>query len=254
MRKLTACHDRRIAFSLMNILALDTCFGACSVAAGCWTGEGTSRAIHEFERRQTGHAEALMPMVERVMAQANLAFSDLDRIAVTTGPGSFTGMRIGVAAARALSLGTGAPVVGIPTLEVMAEASKLHYRECQMDQPMPETLLVAVDARKDQVYAQCFASGVASCRPAAVLSPQDAAKLIPTGPVILVGSGAASVAEYLVGRGSGILKLFADLQPRADCLAALAAIAKPDHLPVRPHYLRPPDAKPQDEKSISRLS
>lgn len=224
------------------------------MAAGRFADGVSSRTIQDFERRQTGHAEALMPMVERVMAQANLSFAELDRLAVTTGPGSFTGMRIGISAARALSLATGAPVVGIPTLEVMAEAARLQYRDSQMDRPMPHNLLVAVDARKNQVYAQCFTEGVSAGAPAVVLSPQDAAKLVTEGTVILVGSGAASVAEYLAGSGVEVLTLFADLEPRADCLAAMAVKLEPSVFPVRPLYLRPPDAKPQDGKSILRLS
>ena len=238
----------------MNILALDTCFGACSVAV---TGRDRG-ATHEFELRQTGHAEALIPMVERVMTRAQLAFSDLERIAVTTGPGSFTGMRIGIAAARALSLATGAPVVGFSTLEVMAQTARSSYATSEAGSPLPAHILVAVDARKDQVYAQLF-GGEHSDSSAQVLSPEEAAKLIPEGAVALVGTGAALVAPHVEAHRSDVHMLYPDLQPAALCLVMMASQAAASTVPfksseIRPLYLRPPDAKPQHGKSLPRLT
>lgn len=234
----------------MNILALDTCFGACSVAAGRRGQEFSC----EFELRQTGHAEALVPMIERVMALAHLSFSDLDRVAVTTGPGSFTGMRIGIAVARALSLATGVPVAGMPTLDVMAETAR-HRHALKGDGPAwPEHVLVAVDARKDQVYVQVFGPNQAATPSAQLLSPQDAACLLPEGQVVMVGSGAHLVAAHLNVNRSGVQTLYPDLQPSALCLALMACEAQLCGTRVRPLYLRPPDAKPQDGKSIPRLS
>ena len=208
----------------------------------------------EFELRQTGHAEALVPMIERVMTRAQLAFSDLDRIAVTTGPGSFTGMRIGIAAARALSLTTGVPVAGIPTLDVMAETAR-HRQLLKGDgTAWPEHMLVAVDARKDQVYVQLFGPNQAATPSAQVLSLPDAARLLPEGQVVMVGSGAHLVAAHLNVNRSGVQTLYPDLQPSAGCLALMACEAHLSEIRVRPLYLRPPDAKPQDGKSIPRLS
>jgi tRNA threonylcarbamoyladenosine biosynthesis protein TsaB len=238
----------------MNLLALDTCFGACSVAV-----ESRDRGVmHEFELRQTGHAEALIPMVERVMARAQLAFSDLDRIAVTTGPGSFTGMRIGIAAARALSLATGAPVMGFSTLDVMAQTARSNNVACAAGTPLPARILVAVDARKDQVYAQLF-GGEYSESTAQVLSPEEAAKLIPEGPVALVGSGAAMVAAHVEAHRNDVHMFYPDLQPSALCLVMMASQTAAGTAPfkstdIRPLYLRPPDAKPQHGKSLPRLT
>lgn len=210
--------------------------------------------VCEFELRQTGHAEALIPMIERVMVRAQLAFSDLDRIAVTTGPGSFTGMRIGIAAARALSLATGVPVVGMPTLDVLAETAR-HLHLLKGDgTAWPEHLLVAVDARKDQVYVQLFGPNHTATPLAQVLSLLDAARLLPEGQVVMVGSGAHLVAAHLNVNRSGVQTLYPDLQPSAICLADMAGAASPSEIRVRPFYLRPPDAKPQDGKSIPRLS
>jgi len=243
----------------MNILALDTCFGACSVAA-C---RAETEVVRAFELRQTGHAEALMPMVERVMAEAGLSFSDLERIAVTTGPGSFTGMRIGVAAARALALATGARLAGFSTLQVMAETARArHAAGLPLGEPravLPDYILVAVDARKEQVYAQLFGRDASLIAPAAVLSPQDAATLLPDAPVAIVGSGAGCVAAAVSSARANIITLYPDLQPDAACLAVMAARMGPDQdaesaATIRPLYLRPPDAKPQHGKSIPRLT
>ena len=91
----------------MNVLAFDTCLGAVSVAVR-WQGPGGDWLTrHAHEARERGHAERLMPMIAEVMEDAGLAFSDLDRIAVTVGPGTFTGVRVGVAAARGLALASG---------------------------------------------------------------------------------------------------------------------------------------------------
>ncbi|MEQ1578789.1 MAG: tRNA (adenosine(37)-N6)-threonylcarbamoyltransferase complex dimerization subunit type 1 TsaB [Hyphomicrobium sp.] len=234
----------------MNILALDTCFGACSAAAGR---PGSDLAC-EFELRQTGHAEALLPMVEQVMARAQLPFSDLDRIAVTVGPGSFTGMRIGIAAARALSLATGAPVTGVPTLMVMAATARRDHALSGNRGKLPAHMLVAVDARKGQVYAQLFGGSSQGVHTAEVLDPADAARLIPEGPVVLTGSGAALVAAQLERVRTDVTVIFPGLQPDAACLAALAVDMAADHMPVRPLYLRPPDAKPQVGTSIPRVT
>ena len=104
----------------MNILAFDTCLGAVSVAVR-WRGAGGEWLMrHAHEVRERGHAERLMPMMAEVMEEAGLAFSDIDRIAVTVGPGTFTGVRVGVAAARGLALASGVATVGATSLAVMA--------------------------------------------------------------------------------------------------------------------------------------
>ena len=100
----------------MKVLAFDTALGACSVAA--WSEGEILAARHQ--RLERGHAEALMPMVEAVRAEAGLAYDEFDLIAVTVGPGTFTGLRIGLAAARGLALASGVALVGLTTLEVVA--------------------------------------------------------------------------------------------------------------------------------------
>src|ERR1700680_5163969 len=108
-----------------NILALDSSLGALS-GAGASQRQGEWLTREAFEARTQGHAERLMPMVAEVMGEAGIAFSAIDCIAVTVGPGSFTGVRVGVAAARGLALASGAALVGATTLAVMAhQASEL---------------------------------------------------------------------------------------------------------------------------------
>src|ERR1700749_3269007 len=102
----------------MLILAIDTALEACAVAL---LDTGTSKVIaSESQAMKRGHAEALMPMIARVMKESDLTFAALDRLAVTSGPGSFTGLRVGLSAARGIALAAGKPVVGITTLSAYA--------------------------------------------------------------------------------------------------------------------------------------
>ncbi len=103
----------------MNVLALDTSMAACS-AAVLTRDAASGRAARRFERLERGHAEAIVPMIQQVMAEAGAEYGELDRIAVTVGPGTFTGVRIGVATARGLALATGAPLLGVTSHAVMA--------------------------------------------------------------------------------------------------------------------------------------
>ena len=112
----------------MRVLAIDTALEACSVAV--LDTERAELRAHESLSMQRGHAEALMPMVARVLDRAQLDFSAIDRVAVTTGPGSFTGLRVGIAAARGIALAAGKPAIGLTTLA--AFAAPLHVGEWQL--------------------------------------------------------------------------------------------------------------------------
>src|ERR1700674_1714935 len=103
----------------MRILAADTALGACSAAVL----ENGKLGAHAFQLMARGHAEALAPMVEHVMREAGLAFTALDRLGVTTGPGTFTGQRVGLAFMRGLALTLKLPLVGVTTLDAMAKAA-----------------------------------------------------------------------------------------------------------------------------------
>lgn len=208
----------------MIVLALDTCLDACSLAVldGATV---RAQASHPMGR---GHQEAIAPLAQTVMAQAGLTFSQLERIGVTIGPGSFTGLRVGLAFAKGLGAALAIPVVGVGTLAALAE-------------PLgPGLVFAVIDARRGQVYLQAFSDG----RP---LMAPDALE---------VATAAARVAELSGGRdavlaGSGAV-LLADLMPAARVVEAPAcdpaavarlAAAQTNPAPPRPLYLRAPDAR-----------
>jgi len=214
----------------MKRLVIDTCFAACSVAL--ITCERRAAAL---ELMQRGHAEALMPMIRRVMNEAESGFSDLDEIIVTSGPGTFTGMRVGIAAARALSLAAGVGLVGLGTLQLMAwgalrqlqekarrqsskamaskaMASKAMASKAMANKAMVHDIMtaaapvsavpapaiaVAVDARKNQIYFQLFDNQGEAMSVAQVISPGDALQALPQGRVVALGNGAMALAHAL---------------------------------------------------------
>src|SRR5512147_1269778 len=132
---------------VMLILAIDTALDACAAAV-----LDTSAGIvaQESQAMKRGHAEALMPLIARVMKLSGVAFTALDRIAVTTGPGSFTGLRVGLSAARGIALAAGKPAVGVTTLTAFAAPVV-----SENDEPHP--VIAAIDARHDHVYFQALA-------------------------------------------------------------------------------------------------
>ena len=238
----------------MNILAFDTCFGACSVAVRKTTARGEIIVRDEYEERTTGHAEALMPMMERVMRGAGLAFADVDRIAVTQGPGTFTGVRIGVSTARGLGLALGKPIVAISSLMAMA----LRADHLLGARRAGRTLAVCVDARKGQIYAQLFGeNGGDALTPPLLVTPVELLAHLQQGKeagrgFVVVGSGAPSViaaADAMDAVPSHPTTPPPDIQlpalePHARLLALLAP-ALPVRLQLSPLYMRAPDAKPQ---------
>lgn len=219
-----------------SILALDTCGLALSVAAR----DRAGRMVSRFEYRRRGHVEHLMPMIEAVLEPLALLPGDLDQIAVTTGPGTFTGVRIGLSAARGLVIGTDIPVNGVNAMTVMAAEASARFP----DRPV----LVAMDARRQQVYAQLFQpgnDGVAPVTNAAAMSAEDAAALCLTDGLLLVGTGASLVAAQHRAETAALTCL--DIQPDARRLLTWASTRPQPCLapPPAPLYLRAPDAKPQ---------
>lgn len=231
----------------MNILGLDTCFESCSVAAGAGIGGSKARLEARFEPMATGQAERLLPMVDETMAAAGLAFADLERVAVTVGPGSFTGMRIGVAAARGLSLALGIPIVTLTSFEVMALGPSLAPHK-------GGGFAIAMDARRGQVYFQLFAAGaVPDSAAPRLVTINEAAALLGDGPAVFVaGSGASLVVEAMRVMGHEATAVLPGLLPDMGAALQFAAATSPAGAPPRPLYLRAPDAKPQDGKSLAR--
>lgn len=204
----------------MIVLGLDTCLSACSAAVI----DGDRVLASRREPMTRGHQERLGPLVAEVMAEAGLGFDRLDRIGVTVGPGSFTGLRVGIAFAKGLSTALGIPAVGVAALEALAATA-------------PKGLTAAaIDARRGQIYFQAFSDAVALSDPEALSLEDAAARLVVLqreGPVAILGSA----AQALGGRDSDSPEA-----PDPVDIARLAAVRT--LVPLQPLYLRPPDARP----------
>ena len=225
----------------MKILAIDTSLAACSAAVV----DGKSLVGHRFEVIGRGHGEVLIPMIDDLRAGSALDFGDLDLIAVSVGPGSFTGVRVGIATARALALAADIPTRGFVSLEIIA-AGAVHSGLV----PAGHGVTAVIDARRGEVYHQSFGRDlIAATAPA--LSPLPlAAANTPGIPGVLVGTGADGFHPYLADLGKSWVLLDAAAQPDARVLARLAweqrsaaAEGGIENGPVRPLYLRAPDAK-----------
>jgi tRNA threonylcarbamoyladenosine biosynthesis protein TsaB len=207
----------------LNILAADTALGACSVAVLA----GEEILAHRFEDMARGHAEALAPMVQDVMTKAGLAFAALDRLAVTTGPGTFTGQRVGLAFMRGLRLALKKPLIGITTLEAMAAAAQ-----------RPRAAAIH-DAKREEAYLLLWEKGE-TVLPPTVLSFADAVeKIRGFGACALAGTGAEAAHEKL----GADFPLTGIRQPDALWVARLAMTRPMTEAPPAPLYLRAPDAK-----------
>jgi tRNA threonylcarbamoyl adenosine modification protein YeaZ len=229
----------------MNILALDTSMGACSAAL--ITRDGNARRVFaRAERMARGHAEALMPMVADIMGESGTAFSALDRIAATTGPGSFTGVRIAISAARGLALVTAAKLFGSDSLTVMAREA--HDLGVTADAPFA----VAVDARRGMLYLGLYDEAARRRDGPLLIAPEAAANLLPGDLQTAVGSGAARLAEATNARGLRVAAQLANLEPNAATLAALTEESGETVSTLRPLYLRTPDARPQTQVQVRR--
>jgi tRNA threonylcarbamoyladenosine biosynthesis protein TsaB len=222
----------------MILLALDTATESCSAAVSR-NGEILAR---RFERLRRGQAERLVPMIEEVMAEAHADYRALDGIVATVGPGSFTGVRVGLAAARGLALAAGVPLVGVSTLEAVAAAVPAAERHGR-------TVLAALDAARGRLYAQWFAAdGAPLSPPIADHADEIAARRGNLAGTVLVGSGAAAIERALGPAPAGPLRSSAPDWPEAATLGRLvwrraaagggiAALAQGE---VRPLYLKEP--------------
>ncbi|MFO1155759.1 MAG: tRNA (adenosine(37)-N6)-threonylcarbamoyltransferase complex dimerization subunit type 1 TsaB [Rhodospirillales bacterium] len=226
----------------MRILAIDTAAGACSAAV--WDDGRVHQRLLEMSR---GHAEALLPLLLATLADAGRSFADLDLLAVTVGPGAFTGLRVGLAAARGLALATGLPCLGVTTLEAVAAA-------VSASEAGGRPLLVALDSKRGDVYAQVFIDREAA-NEAAVAAPDDLARLLaavpalPAGPPMVAGDAAAMVLPTLAAGEIAAAAATAPGYPLAEHVAAIAARRAPAGgvtlPPPVPLYLRPPATGPQ---------
>ncbi len=219
----------------MNILAFDTSMSGCAAAVladGRVLARGEVSAAQEQGGR--GQSEALMPLLARVMEQAALDWRQLDLVAVTVGPGSFTGLRIGLAAARGFALALGVRIAGVSTPEALAAGVPAGERGGR-------PIIVAIDSKRADLFVQRFDAGLRPAGPIAAMAPDKAAAETREAP-LLVGDAAARLLPLLPG---AILSA-APARPDPVALAhlALRLIGEGRALPPEPLYLRPADVTP----------
>jgi tRNA threonylcarbamoyladenosine biosynthesis protein TsaB len=225
----------------MIALALDSSGSACSVALVERNGTVLARRFRAMSR---GHAEVLMPMLRDAMTEAGVGFDALGLIAATVGPGSFTGIRVGLAAAQGLALATGLPAMGITAFEAVAEAVE----------PDGAAVVVAIESRRAELFVQIFAdSGIASGPPMAV-APEDLAAVLPDGRLVLAGDGAERAAAALTAAGRAIaVSGVAAPDARHVARVALRRRLQGGAVPaLQPLYLRAPDVTlPRRQGAVS---
>jgi len=212
------------------VLAFDTAGSACSVALGR---DGIVLARERREMRH-GHAETLLPMIDRVAAAGGITAAEIEIVAVSTGPGGFTGIRAGLAGAQGLALATGAKLVGVSSFAAVEAALPRAHAP----------LLVALDSRRADPYVQIFDhAGDPVSEPAAVSParlPDYVRAAIGLDGLRIAGDTAEAAAAALA---EWKLEVLAETAPDAGGVlaAALHQIAKAIEIPARPLYLRPPD-------------
>lgn len=222
----------------MLILAIDTALDACSVAV-FETATDTFPAIAS-DVIGKGHAERLMAMIETAMAEAQIGFADLGRIAVTVGPGSFTGIRVGLAAARGIGLAGKIPVVGISTLDAIARGLS-----------SSDPVTIALDARRGEVYVASYDQHRQVIGEPEILSLEDACARARVAGRALHGSGASLLAQHAPDAAFTVLG--ETDWPDIRDVARLGAAAPAPSEPPKPLYLRAPDAKPQTRGRVERV-
>ncbi len=218
------------------MLAIDTCLQSCGAAIL----DGENVLARLVEPRERGHAERLAPLVSEALTATAFRVADLTKVIVTIGPGSFTGVRLGLAFARGLAIGRDLPVIGISTLQALAVS---HPVEGQGKK------IVLIDARRGQVYGQTFDYFGQPTQDAFALSPEEAASCLPEPDALseyaLIGSGVPLVFPDLAERES-----WRSQQPDPVAMAMLGAHMQiPDTAPSA-LYLRAADATPASSSSF----
>jgi tRNA threonylcarbamoyladenosine biosynthesis protein TsaB len=215
----------------MKILAVDTALGACSAAVL----DGDIVLAHRFVAMERGHAEALAPMAEDAMRESGIAFAALDRLGVTTGPGTFTGQRVGLAFMRGLRVALKRPLTGITTLEAMCAAAMAEA----------ETSFAAAihDARRGEAYLSIVSSGGTLMPPTLITLDEAPPKILALAPLGVSFALAGTAAEFVGSRIGATARITSIRQPDALWVARLALQAPETSDAPHPLYLRAPDAK-----------
>ena len=226
----------------MLILAIDTALDAC--AAAVLDTRSSAMIASESQSMKRGHAEALMPLIGRVMKESGLPFAALDRVAVTTGPGSFTGLRVGLSAARGIGLAANKPVVGLTTLSA--------YAAPIVSENGDHPVIAAIDARHDQVYLQVVGGNGSSLIRPKVAPISEALAASRFGAPHLVGNAADILANHWPADAPAPVQVAALPAPDIIWVAWLGAAVEPSTAPPKPFYLRAPDAKPSQQAVASQ--
>jgi tRNA threonylcarbamoyladenosine biosynthesis protein TsaB len=207
------------------VLAIDTAGAAASVAVGC----GDDVLAHERRELRHGHGEVLLPLIDTVMKRADVTPSALGTVAVAVGPGGFTGIRVGLAAAQGIALASGARQVGVTSFAAVA---------ARIDVAAGAVLLVALDSRRADLYVQLFDAARNPRGEAGAILPEALAAWVGEAPLVIAGDAAEAAASALAGGPH--IEIRPDSAP--DALGVLAAArAAGAVVPARPLYLRPPD-------------
>lgn len=207
------------------LLAIDTSGPFCSAAL--LDGDIVVERSDDIGR---GHAEHLMSMLEDLIGEAKAGWTDIDRIACSTGPGSFTGLRVGLATARGLALALGCPCIGVRVFEAFAD-----------EYGQGESLCVAMDARRDQVWMQNFSGDGKTISEPLAVAVDEALNKVPADTHRFAGSAARILTE----QRDGAVILSDSTSPPIAAIARIAAAGSADTARPKPLYLRAPDAKPQ---------
>ncbi len=214
----------------MKILAIDTSLAAAAVCV--FDSDADVALAAETVWQARGHDETIVPLIDRTMRAAGGRDMRIDRVAVTVGPGSFTGLRIGVSAAKAIGLALDAPVVGVSTLSAYVAQVMASHAE--------GVVAAAIDARHGRVFVAAFLDGHPVLQPR-VASAREAVRAIGSGPIRLAGPAAAALAIE-AWRAGVEAEVFSDAAaPDISFVARLARAADPQSAPPRPLYLNPPE-------------
>jgi tRNA threonylcarbamoyl adenosine modification protein YeaZ len=226
----------------MRVLAIDTALGACSAAL--FDSEAGGVIASESEPMVRGHAEALMPLVHDLFDRMSVQPTQIDRVVVTTGPGSFTGLRVGIAAARGIALAANKPAVGISTL--------LAYAAPHIAEDMTAPVIVAIDARHNHVYLQTFAPGGRTVIAPRLAPIDEAVRRAAEKPARIVGNVAKIIGDKAVALRAMPIIIDDRAAPDIAWVASTGATLQEDQAPPKPLYLRAPDAQPQHAAQLPR--
>ena len=207
------------------LLAIETSGSACSVAIRTSAAPGHPPA-HEFTATSHGHATLLVPMIERLAQAAGVELAALGGIAVSCGPGGFTGIRVGLATARAMALAVGCPIVGLGTFQALAATV------ARSAGPLAARNLVVLDSRRKELFAQELDADLRPLAPAALATADEIAARCRSGGVTLIADAELTMLAALGGH-SGTADAIA--------VADLAVLRADLHVAAEPIYLRPPD-------------